>query len=177
MPCNTEYMEPTVAERQKRLAAQLLVFVYKKLDLVPIHPDLQRAADDIYGGGAMGEENVRTLCSVLRGMPDEKKDGIIYNGRDPMSRKLADWWDEHQREDWKRREAEAAKAKSFDTCLELAKQYMAGGYSHYDTAAKIAAVTGSYYDHDNSAHTFEFDDGVIILSGMDGLVAYKGKRV
>ncbi|QGH74961.1 hypothetical protein MAL1_00215 [Bacteriophage DSS3_MAL1] len=175
MPCNSDHMEPTVRERQHREAAQHLVYIYGAMNQ-PVPAQVAADAAHIYGGSA-GEINMNTLCSLLRGMSEEQLSRIVYDGRNPQARKLADWWDEHQREDWKRREEEAKKAKSFDTCLRLAQQYLDGGYAHYDVAAKIAEVTGMYYDHDNSTHFFEFEDGVIILSGMDGLTAYKGKRV
>ncbi|QJA43031.1 hypothetical protein [Phaeobacter phage MD18] len=175
MPCNTVYMEPNVRERQHREAAQHLVYLYGAMNQ-PIPSQIAADAANIYGG-ANGEEHMKHLCILLREMSEDQLTKYVYDGRNPQARKLADWWDEHKREDWKRREEEAKKAKSFDACVELAQQYLGGGYNHYDTAAKIAEVTGQYYDHDNSTHFFEFDDGVIILSGMDGLTAYKGVKV
>ena len=34
------------------------------------------------------------LCTLIRNMSEEQRDRIVYNGRDPVSRRLADWWDE-----------------------------------------------------------------------------------
>lgn len=177
MPYNTEYMEPTVAERQLREAAKHLVYLSNAMGL-NIHESTRAAAADIYGGqDGLGDRRVAHLCRTLQNMSEEELSKHVYDGRKPQARRLADWWDEHQREDWKRREAEAKEAKSFDTCLELAKQYGKGGYSNHDISAKIAEITGAYFDSEYSAHYFAFEDGVIILSAMDGIVAYKGKRV
>jgi hypothetical protein len=175
MPCNSEHMNPTVKERQLSTAAKLLRYVYVKLEW-PIVDQLKADAAGAYGG-ASGDRWLKALCGVLGKMSEKDIDAIVYNGRDPMARKLADWWEEHQREDWIRGEAEAKKAKSFDTCHALAKQYLKGGYNTVDTAAKLAELTGMYSDPDDGTHTFAFEDGIIVLSSMDGLTAYKGKQV
>ena len=41
------------------------------------------------------------LCKLCTDMTEEQTNAIIYNARDPMSRKLADWWEHHQIEDAK----------------------------------------------------------------------------
>lgn len=172
MPCNTDHMEPTVRESQLREAGQHILYL---ADAMGIDLPAQHAADAAAQYG--NEANVPRLCSMLTGMTDVQMNEHVYDGRNPRARRVADWWDEHQKEDWKRREEEAKKEKSFDTCLELAQQYLKGGYSVTDTAGKIGEVTGKYFDFEDNNHTFEFEDGVIMLTGMDGLVAYKGKRV
>lgn len=175
MPCNTEYMEPNVRERQHREAAQHLVYLYGAMNQ-PIPAQIAADAAHIYGG-SNGEANMRRLCTLLGEMSADQLTRYVYDGRNPKARKLADWWDEHKREDWKRREEEAKEAKSFSTCHNLAKQYVSGGYSMTDTASKIAELTGMYFDFEDSTHIFYFDDGLLILSSMDGLVAYKGSKV
>lgn len=175
MPCNTSYMEPTVQERQHREAAEHLVYLYGALKQ-PVPAQIAADAANTYGG-ENGEKNVVHLCTLLGEMSNKMLNRHVYDGRNPKARKLADWWDEHQREDWNRREEKAKKAKSFATCLELARQYDKGGYSMGDIGDKLSEVTGAYFDFEDGTHVFEFDDGVIILSGMDGITAYKGKKV
>ncbi|AMO44240.1 hypothetical protein DSS3P8_182 [Roseobacter phage DSS3P8] len=101
MPCNTEHMEPTVRERQKKEAATLLVFALNGLGK-PVRKSLQSAASSLYGNGVDGDEVVAELCATIRVMTPKQRDAIVYNGRVKMSRRLADWWEEHQAEDIKR---------------------------------------------------------------------------
>lgn len=179
MPCNTEHMEPTARERHQREAAQHLVFIHGKINQ-PVPARIAAAASDIYGGQT--DEWVKFLCTMLKEMNDEQLDRIVYDAKDKSSRALADWYEEHAKEDAKREwldvvETAAARPTSFDAQHTFAKMLMEGGYNHLDTAAKIAEATGAYYDYEDSTHMFQFEDGVIILSGMDGLIAYKGTAV
>jgi len=105
MTCSTE---PTVRERQKKEAATLLVFVMNNLGK-PIYETLKSAASSLYGGSVDGDAVVAELCAAIRSMTPKQLDAIVYNGRDKMSRRLADWWEEHQEEDIKR-EARDRKA-------------------------------------------------------------------
>ena len=50
------------------------------------------------------------LCELCKEAPDK----IIYNGRDPQARKLADWWDEHKKSDLERLAKEKEEALSKD---------------------------------------------------------------
>lgn len=101
MPCNCDYMEPTLAEQHRREAATLLVYVKKKLGQdIPV--SLNKASKHIYGEGVDKDATVRELCSLCRGMSKEQEDEIIYNGRKRKARLLAEWWDTHKKEDEKR---------------------------------------------------------------------------
>lgn len=106
MPCSSEYMEPTVAERQRKHAAELLVFVKQKLGL-SVSKEEKASAKSFYGEG--GEKSMVKLCTILRGMTSEEEERVVYDARDPMSRKLADWWEEHQAEDAKREAKQTRK--------------------------------------------------------------------
>lgn len=94
MPCNCDYMNPTQSEKNSRLTAEHLVFVYGKLDKdVPEY--IMKASNHIYGDKHNLNKMVMLLCETLRGLDDEQKDSIIYNGRDRQSRSLANWWEDH----------------------------------------------------------------------------------
>ena len=95
MPCNCDHMEPTAAERHRREAAQHLVYIFERLGW-SIRDDIRKAANDLYGTG--GDECVRILCDILRGAPEEVME-IVYDAKDRRSRRLADWWEDHQEED------------------------------------------------------------------------------
>jgi hypothetical protein len=44
-------------------------------------------------------------------MSTEDADRLVYDGRNPMARKLADWWEEHQKADKMRRNRERRDAE------------------------------------------------------------------
>lgn len=39
------------------------------------------------------------LCSLIKKLSEAQLETIVYNGRDKDSRRLADWWEEHQKLD------------------------------------------------------------------------------
>ena len=107
MPCDSSYMEPTIAEQQCRSAANLLIWAYEKTE-IHVPEWLKAVANDPYGRG--GEHAMRDLCTLLRGLEKSSPstfERIVYDGRSPDSRKLADWWEEHQRQDLKKPPEEA----------------------------------------------------------------------
>ena len=95
MPCNCDHMEPNAAERHRREAAQHLVYLFERLGK-KIDPSIKAAADDLYGTG--GDECVAALCEILGGHMEEVE-AIVYDAKDRRSRRLADWWEDHQEED------------------------------------------------------------------------------
>jgi 2-succinyl-5-enolpyruvyl-6-hydroxy-3-cyclohexene-1-carboxylate synthase len=89
-------MEPTGKERRLQETAQLLIYVRMNTKTgVKVDGKLQRAANDIY----CSKDYVPELCDTLRSLSSEDFDRVVYNGREPMSRKLADWWEEHDEAD------------------------------------------------------------------------------
>lgn len=179
MPCNCDHMEPTARERHQREAATHLVYIYGRMGQ-PVPAEIARCAADIYGGQT--DEWVKFLCTMFKEMNQEQIDRIVYDAKDKRSRALADWYEEHQEVDRQRDwldvvEKAQANPNSFTAQHAYAIMLTDGGYNQIDTAAKIAEASGAYYDSEDSTHIFQFDDGIIILSAMDGLVAYKGESV
>lgn len=98
-PCDCSYMEPTAAERQKSAAATLYLWTLKQLGR-KIPEWLKDAAEHIYGEG--GERAMGELCALLRVyeyLHPDTFENLVYDGRNPTSRKLADWWEEHKKQD------------------------------------------------------------------------------
>jgi hypothetical protein len=52
-------------------------------------------AANYYGGADYTVE----LCAMLTAMSPEDANRLVYDGRNAMARKLADWWEEHQKAD------------------------------------------------------------------------------
>lgn len=103
MPCRSDYMEPNQKERLLQETAQLLIYVRMNTKSgVKITNKLKNASQDIY----CRQDYVPELCAAIRAMTEEEQDRIIYDGRNPAARKLADWWDKHQEADRKRIEEE-----------------------------------------------------------------------
>lgn len=97
MPCNSDYMAPNYKERELQETAQCLAYVYEARGETP-PAVVASAANNIY----CTQDFVPELCAILRVMEPDEQERIIYNARDPKSRKLADWWDKHKVADLKR---------------------------------------------------------------------------
>ena len=52
-------------------------------------------------------------------LPDDKVEAVVYDGRNPEARKLADWWDHHQTADAER-EAEEVHRRNNEVLLAQA---------------------------------------------------------
>jgi len=106
MPCRSDYMEPTNKELLLRETSQLLIYVRMNTHRgIKITNDLRGASQDSY----CKKDYVAELCSAIRALTQEEMDRIVYDGRNPEARKLADWWDKHQEAD-RQREQEQAEA-------------------------------------------------------------------
>lgn len=110
MGCRNDYLEANESEVESNKAAKLLIYVYESIDKTEkITAEIKKASTAYYGDSENLEKWVIELCSVLRNMSEDKKNKIIYDGRNPKARDLADWWDRHQKADLAREEKEAKK--------------------------------------------------------------------
>ncbi len=97
MGCNSDHMNPTNKEKDSKEACQHIVYLYKKRGDSP--PQwAEEGAESCYGSSKSLNEVAYVLCQMCK----ETSEDVIYNGRDPKARKLADWWDSHQEADRKR---------------------------------------------------------------------------
>jgi len=97
-------MEPNQHEAESKRVSKHIVYLSKQLKTVP--PEyVVEAANSFYGNVSKVHELTALLCKLCQ----EASDEIIYNGKDPTARKLADWWDAHQAAD--KIKAKQAKAK------------------------------------------------------------------
>lgn len=104
MPCNSDYMAPRRDETLSQRICANVVYLLKALGQDV--PDWAcKGARDIYGSVQHTEEAVVLLCTMLRSLPKGDMNRIVYDGRNPQARALANFWDEHEEAD-KRRERE-----------------------------------------------------------------------
>ena len=102
MPCNSDYLRQTNFEAEMQEAARHCVYVCANLQ-VPCPTKFQKQAEEYY---AADVGQVEFLCQLIRNMTVQQMNDIVYNGRDPDSRRLADWWDAHWAADRAREERE-----------------------------------------------------------------------
>lgn len=115
MPCRSEYMEPTKREKEARRVAELIDYVYYWMGKDP-EIDIPRANQLHLDHSAKLDIWTDHLCSLCRNMTEEEKDSCIYNGRERDARRLADWWEEHESADKRRRKMAIKEMESnFDT--------------------------------------------------------------
>jgi len=108
MGCNSEYMNPTQKEANSKHVASLLVYVQEQLDGNAVQ-EYSAAANSIYGNIHLLDEMTAELCHALKLVVDgdeETYNRIVYDAKNPMSRKLADWWEQHVEADLKRKARE-----------------------------------------------------------------------
>lgn len=173
MPCNSEYMNPTVRERQQRLAAQLLVYVYESLqDIVPEH--VRYTAENEYGFTKQHDRNMVTLCTLLNLLTPEEQQRIIFDGRKPMARKLAEWWEEHRTEDSNRALIELKNKKDAETAAEFFKNTT---LVYEEAIAAFASALSVKVAVEDSYHVMELTDGVLVATRMDGISIWKGVKL
>lgn len=106
MPCNCDHMEPNRHEQESRKVAGFLVFIGEKLDISPPPQWVLDAANSPYGNADRVDLLTLTLCDMLTGFSDTVMDLVVYDARNPTSRRLADWWEAHQKADEEREKRE-----------------------------------------------------------------------
>jgi len=90
MPCRSDYMDPTNKEQGLHETAMLLIYVYNRTD-TKVSSKLIKASNDMY----CEDDYVQELCTAIRAFSPEQENIIMYDGRNPIARRLADWWSIH----------------------------------------------------------------------------------
>lgn len=118
MPCNSDYLEQNHIEKELQKTAKLLVVLHKKMKVKS--PEwVVKASEDYY---CQEHKVVPELCATIRKLTKAQKDKFIYNGRDAECRKLADWFDEHDKADRERITLEKANKKANDKRIKEYKK-------------------------------------------------------
>jgi hypothetical protein len=103
MGCRSDYLEQRCDEKYRQGTAVLLLWCLRKL-CREIPAGLETDAAELY----CVKDHTPELCELLKGLGPAEQSRWIYDARDPLARRLADWWEAHQQNDGRRMEAEAA---------------------------------------------------------------------
>ena len=90
MPCYTP--DESNDEKESSRVSRLILILDKKTN-TESDPRIKKWADTWYENHC--DIVTPMLCSKIKGLSLSQLENIVYNGRDKNSRKLADWWDEH----------------------------------------------------------------------------------
>ena len=124
MPCNSDHMEPNRHEAESKLACQLLAYALP-LAGQALPSWIAAGAKDYYGAPRRLKEATVMLCTLCRTMDESQKEKVIYDGRNPDARKLADWWDEHQKADAVREQREKEATEKAEIQAQALKKLTA----------------------------------------------------
>jgi len=98
-------MEPNAREVESKRVCQLLKYLFAAAEITVsafVSERIENGAKEYYGNTTSLDADTELLCQLLRTLPDDKVATVVYDGRNPEARKLADWWDHHQTADAKR---------------------------------------------------------------------------
>lgn len=112
MPCRSDYMEPTATETYSHNTAKLIWVLSNKLDR-ETDQWIRDAANNSYGNHRRHNDLTAILCGLFSSMTEDQLNAFVYNGRDGDARKLADWWDNHQEVDARRKAEQQAKTDHY----------------------------------------------------------------
>lgn len=94
MPCDSSYLEPTDYEEESIRVLECLSYALE-ITSKDVPQWVKEGASNCYGDTDRLDKAVVMLCDVCTNMDED----LIYNGRNPKARKVADWWDEHKKAD------------------------------------------------------------------------------
>lgn len=109
MGCRNDYLEPTAAEKTSQHLAYLIRYVLKARDEVVPH-FVESTAENQYGGLGLLDRLTRWLCNICTDMPEWERQ-ILLEGKKHESRQLADWWEQHQKDDASHEQEDAETAR------------------------------------------------------------------
>ena len=102
MPCDSSHMQATHKEVASKEIAAHLCYIIKALGKKPTK-DIKDAAKNYYGNLQNLDKWTELLCQICGDLDKEQQNKYIYDGRNKEARALADWWEDHQEQDARRK--------------------------------------------------------------------------
>lgn len=113
MPCQNYERELSSLELESKRVCQLLTYA-----LPAVGKDVPAWVVEVskhpYGSPKRADEATAMLCEICGSLDEDQTAKVIYDGRNPEARKLADWWDSHQKDDAARKQREEEKKAKDD---------------------------------------------------------------
>ena len=108
MPCDSSYMEATPQEAESKRVAELLSYILPCIG-EKVDEAIELAADDYYGNKDKLDEWTARLCQICGDLDEDQQSEYLYDGTIKSARRLADWWEDHQEQDRRRKEDEDSR--------------------------------------------------------------------
>lgn len=112
MPCEGPSGESCRTVEMKKHRAELLIYLLGKLGA--FSRKAEAFVKDPWSSSKDYEAQV-DLCTTLRSLSEAEIERIVYDAKNPMARKLADFWEQHQNDDAEREKREALER----TCVPV----------------------------------------------------------
>jgi len=94
-------MEATSDETESRRLANLVMYLNDSLDITTSE-DIKEAARSYYGNAEILDSLTAYTCGKIKRMDEETLNRVVYDGRNPTARQLADWYEQHEAIDRRR---------------------------------------------------------------------------
>ena len=82
------------------------------------------------------------LCEILKDFTPEQQDALLYDGRERACRDLANWREEHQRQDRIREEREAQQAEEKRLALQRPQAEAQAQSTYRETYDRVMSEEG-----------------------------------
>lgn len=97
MPCNSDYMEPTIREEISRRMCCNIVYM-KECLRKPVEKWIKEGAENYYGKSERYEELEGMVAKMFDALTPEQIDKIVYNARDKRARTMANDFERYMNE-------------------------------------------------------------------------------
>lgn len=102
MGCNSDYMNPTGKEKQLRETAELYAYALRAKHGEDADYQMPVKVLEALSTPYTSVDVTSELCEFLRKQDLATFESIVYNARNKDSRRLAQWWEDHEAADRKR---------------------------------------------------------------------------
>jgi hypothetical protein len=119
MPCNCDHLEATYPEHESRKVCAHICYLFPKFGK-DIPEWIKNGAEDYYGAPKRLAEAETILFEFVEGLSQPQLDALVYDGKIPAARKLADWYDSYKEE----YQANAAKVQEDEKQADAAEEIL-----------------------------------------------------
>lgn len=112
MPCNSDYLSPTIREEETRKIIDLYLWIESHFKSKPDQKaEKYESSNKIYFTRKESDYFTNLLCKRCTELAKQKQLEKLLNQPNKSSRALANWWEDHQEADVIRKSVEDRKKK------------------------------------------------------------------